>query len=94
MSEVLDKCPNCQSYNVQTKVVHNPDTCDMNAEATGTKKREPPPAPPAYLLGRTLEEFNAGIHARKAAIAAPHALDPLAFTEAISKHVQSTLAAP
>jgi hypothetical protein len=34
MSEVLDKCPNCQSYNVQTKVVHNPDTCDMNAEAT------------------------------------------------------------
>jgi hypothetical protein len=30
----------------------------------GTKKRDPPPEPPAYLKGRTPEEFNAAIHAR------------------------------
>jgi len=34
MSERLSRCPACKSLNVETVVVHNPETKDMNSDAT------------------------------------------------------------
>jgi transposase-like protein len=34
MSERMIQCPKCRSVNVETVKVHNPETHDMNADAT------------------------------------------------------------
>jgi hypothetical protein len=34
MSERLSRCPACQSLDVETVKVHNPETHDMNSDAT------------------------------------------------------------
>lgn len=34
MSERLTLCPKCDSFNVVTVKIHNPDTGDLNAQAT------------------------------------------------------------
>lgn len=34
MSEILTKCPKCESYHVETMTIHNPETHSMNANAT------------------------------------------------------------
>jgi len=34
MAQRRTKCPECQSWRVETVKIHNPDTHDMNANAT------------------------------------------------------------
>ena len=34
MSERLNRCPKCRSFEVETKVVHDPNTSAMNCKAT------------------------------------------------------------
>jgi len=34
MSQILTTCPKCESRHVETKIIHNPDTTNMNAKAT------------------------------------------------------------
>lgn len=34
MSSRLNTCPRCKSFNVETVMVHNPDTQEMNAKAS------------------------------------------------------------
>lgn len=34
MAERLNKCPKCQSTYLKTMKLHNPETCDMNCNAT------------------------------------------------------------